>query len=516
MKKLLAAIVLVLACLPVSARSLVILHTNDTHSHIDAQDGVGGVFQRKVLIDSVRSAEPEVMLIDAGDAVQGSLYYKLFGGDVEFPLMDMMGYDIQILGNHEFDNGIDELATRYKKEGPVKLASNYDFTGTPLAGVFQPYYIKDVGGKKVGFMALNLDPDGMLSPGTYGGMGFKDIIQTANHTAELLRKKGCKTVVAVTHIGYTNDSHKPLVTDVDLAKHTRGIDLIIGGHSHEVIVPGNLAAPNIFLNLDGEPVTVAQTGRYGERLGYVKLDLSGRKPRIAQLQMIPVTGQDSTKFDKAMVDFVTPYRHKVDSVNARPVATLTADLPNRKEYASSAGISNMVADMALLRARSAVQGGGDSKIDLAMINSGGIRLPWKKGTVTEGQIMSTFPFTNHLVTVEVTGKKLTDIVQQALEQGGQGFSRTVSVSYTLDGKGKKHIKGLLIDGEPVNPGDLYRLATLDYLQGGGDYMDELKDTKPLWTDEWEMYQVVLHYLGEYGNAGVPLVPDMRPRIVPAI
>ncbi len=98
------------------ARDLVILHTNDTHSQIEPDaSGAGGILQRKAVIDSVRKAERDAIVVDAGDAVQGSLYFKLFRGEVDYPLMDMIGYDIRILGNHEFDNGIEELAPYIKK-----------------------------------------------------------------------------------------------------------------------------------------------------------------------------------------------------------------------------------------------------------------------------------------------------------------------------------------------------------------------------------------------------------------
>lgn len=134
-----------------AAQKLVILHTNDTHSAIDPlPDGTGGILQRKAVIDSVRRAEKNVITVDAGDMVQGSLYFKYFRGDVEYPLMNMTGYDIRVLGNHEFDNGMENLAENYKKVKGSRLSANYDFTGTSLEGVFEPYVIKKIGVRKWG------------------------------------------------------------------------------------------------------------------------------------------------------------------------------------------------------------------------------------------------------------------------------------------------------------------------------------------------------------------------------
>lgn len=132
-----------------SSEHLVILHTNDTHSQIDPNNkDQGGILRRKVLVDSVRSARQNVMLVDAGDAVQGTLYFSLYGGEVEQKMMNALGYDIQILGNHEFDNGIDELAKMYAGVNATKLATNYDLSDTKLSSMFRPYTIKQIGDKK--------------------------------------------------------------------------------------------------------------------------------------------------------------------------------------------------------------------------------------------------------------------------------------------------------------------------------------------------------------------------------
>lgn len=124
---------------------LVILHTNDTHSAIEPdRHDRGGVARRKVLVDSVRNADKNVMLIDAGDAVQGSLYYTLFGGEVERKLMNALGYDVQILGNHEFDKGLETLAREWKQLNATRLSTNYDFSGTPLEGLFVTSLMKSL------------------------------------------------------------------------------------------------------------------------------------------------------------------------------------------------------------------------------------------------------------------------------------------------------------------------------------------------------------------------------------
>ena len=177
MKSLLKIAVAVAALVPVSAAMygsdrLVILHTNDTHSQIDPddRDGLGGVARRKVLVDSVRRAEDNVLLVDAGDAVQGTLYFNLYGGEVEQKVMNALDYDLRILGNHEFDNGVDSLAAVLEEADGEFLATNYDLSQSPLADKFEKYTIRDVDGRRIGFIALNLRPEGMISEGNYDGV----------------------------------------------------------------------------------------------------------------------------------------------------------------------------------------------------------------------------------------------------------------------------------------------------------------------------------------------------------
>lgn len=493
------------------AQNLVILHTNDTHSHIDAENGVGGVLQRKVLIDSVRRAEKNVLLVDAGDIVQGSLYFKLFGGEVEYPLMDLMGYDIQILGNHELDNGIDDLAKYYKRKGAAKLSANYDFSGTALDGVFDPYIIKKIGGKKVGFMGLNLDPKGIVSPQNYKGLKYNDIIESANATAARLRSLGCELVVAVTHIGYSDDSKTPKTTDVDLAKASKGIDIIISGHSHELVSPDTPDRPNVFANAEGKPVLIEQTGRYGANLGLIKVNLDGKVPAVTEARMIPVAGQNPAKYDKKIQTFLAPYRHIVDSVNARQIAVCDINMRNTKHYASSTPLSNFTADVVHRYATHVADSlGMKSGIDLALINSGGIRLPMDQGPVTEGQILSTYPFINFVEIVSMPGSTLTKVLSEAALQKGQAVSAGVWIGLNEAGNA---VESILVNGRPIDPEATYTVATLDYLAGGGDYLSEFTQATPVWIDPKELCAPIMEYVVNLGRAGIPVNPDPRPRIV---
>lgn len=502
------------------AEDLVILHTNDTHSLIDPDEkGEGGALQRKAIIDSVRNAEKNVILVDAGDAVQGTLYFKFFKGDVEYPLMNMMGYDVQILGNHEFDNGLDELEKYYKSIKAERLSANYDFSDTPMKGLMKPYTIKKIGGKKIGFIGINIDPASLISNHNYTGMKFSDPIEAANSTAAMLRKeKKCDLVVALTHIGAQKENDKP--TDYEIAAASRDIDLIIGGHSHTLIKPdnGTPGYPSITKNADGRPVMIAQTGRYGKYLGYIKINLDNlgkETPADFKQRLIHVSDRfPASALDRKMNAFIEPYRHMIDSVNHRVIGRTDyfMDSNDRKgAYVNwSADFAKWYGD---LKADSLRALNPDfPKVDFGMMNVGGIRHDMKKGDVTEGEILSTFPFSNRMVLLRIKGSDFIEAMETAAAKGGESISDEVRVLTDRHGC----VRSVLIDGHPIDPDAYYTMSTIDYLAWGNDDFVSLANGEIIWSDGPEMAAPMMRYITEQTALGLPLNGDPRPRFIEAV
>ncbi len=510
-----AAALLVFGGARAAADSLVILLTNDTHSNIEPDArGVGGVLQRKAIIDSVRRAEKNVILVDAGDMVQGTLYFKYFKGDVEYPLMNMMGYDIRILGNHEFDNGMKELARHYSKARGSRLSANYDFTGTELEGVFDPYVIRKIGGKKIGFIGLNVDPASLISPSCIS-VNFKDIISTANSTAEFLkRKKKCDLVVAVTHIGYTASNDK--TTDVDLARASKDIDIIIGGHSHTMVDPAHPDKyPSLVDNAAGRPVLIAQTGKYGKYIGHIKIDLDALKGATGKdfrYDLIPVTDRFPTEsLDREMIGFIAPYRHAVDSVNSWVIAYSGLTMPNGE---STGPLANFTADLGLAYGRHKADSLRDAGVDIAgvdmtIMNVGGIRQTMEQGPVTEGQILSTYPFSNHYVIVALKGADIIEALKAAARRGGEAVSGNVRV--LLDDAG--NVSEVIVDGEVMDPDKEYTLGSIDYVVEGNDDMVTLANHRAIWRDDVEVAAPIMRYVVDYGRRREMIMPDPTPRFM---
>ena len=272
MKRLFLIISAFAVLLTASAQDLTILHLNDTHSHIDPQRsgkhmGKGGVIEQAAYVDSVRAAcgAENVMLVHAGDFSQGTSYFTELGGDIEIDILNAMGFDVVTLGNHEFDNGMEELARRLKNlELPV-VCANYDFTGTPLEGIVKPYVILEKAGRKIGIIGLLTDLSSVVSSEIAAALKYIPATDVANSYAEKLRyDEGCDLVMCLSHLGFDEE----VFTDVELAAASRNIDVIVGGHSHT-----HLKDLEKVRNLDGEDVTIVQDWKWGMTVGKLTVEL---------------------------------------------------------------------------------------------------------------------------------------------------------------------------------------------------------------------------------------------------
>lgn len=245
-----------------------LLHTNDVHSRMEpfpaqAGDlaGLGGASRRTSLVRRIREVESEVLLLDAGDILQGTPYFNLFDGEVEFRAMEAMGYDAATLGNHDFDGGLPLLERRLPGLSFPMLNANYDFTETPLAGMVAPYRIFEKGPVRVGIFGLGVELAGLVPDKLYGGITYMDPLAISDRVAHHLKKEErCQLVVCLSHLGleYPDDR----VSDRTLAAHSTDIDIILGGHTHTLLREGVVVR-----NAAGGEVHIGQVGWGGAWLG---------------------------------------------------------------------------------------------------------------------------------------------------------------------------------------------------------------------------------------------------------
>lgn len=259
-------------------KHITILHTNDTHSHIDPFESLhpkypnqGGIARRAALVEQIRKENKNTLLLDAGDIFQGTPYFNFYGGELELKLMSMMKYDAATLGNHEFDNGLEGFLAPLPHANFDFISSNYDFTNTILDGFVKNHKVFVVDGVRIGIFGLGVELDGLVSKVNYKETQYHDPIEIAQDMARLLKQeKKCDLVICLSHIGYKYDSDK--VSDLVLASKTKDIDLIIGGHTHTF-----LSKPTIVKNIDGNEVIVNQVGCYGINLGRIDFYLQPDK-----------------------------------------------------------------------------------------------------------------------------------------------------------------------------------------------------------------------------------------------
>jgi len=252
---------------------LTILHTNDMHSHIHPftsgrNKGLGGMAQRAALIKQIRKQEEHVLLLDAGDVFQGTPYFNVYGGELEFKLMSEMKYDAVTLGNHDFDNGLEGLKKQLPHANFPFLIANYDFSDTILKNIFKPYKVFRKGDLKIGIFGIGIELDGLVPKKLYQNTVYHDPISTANHYANILKQKErCDLVICLSHLGFKYKEKK--MSDLTFASQTRDIDLIIGGHTHTF-----LKKPVKQLNLDKKEVLINQVGWAGINIGKIDYHFS--------------------------------------------------------------------------------------------------------------------------------------------------------------------------------------------------------------------------------------------------
>ncbi len=266
-------------------KKITILHTNDVHSHIDAfgpEDGrnanKGGVARRASLIEAIRKENHNTLLMDAGDIFQGTPYFNYYGGELEFKLMSMLKYDVATIGNHDFDNGIDGLYAQLPHADFDFISANYDFKNTIMDTHVKPYKTFTKEGIKIGVFGLGIQLDGLVGKDMYKETVYMDPIETAQEMTRVLKEtERCDLIICLSHIGYYYKNSPEKVSDLNLAKATKDIDLIIGGHTHTF-----LPKPTVVKNIEGKNTLVNQVGCYGINLGKIDFYFDANKNKAAE------------------------------------------------------------------------------------------------------------------------------------------------------------------------------------------------------------------------------------------
>nr|WP_167320569.1 bifunctional metallophosphatase/5'-nucleotidase [Trichlorobacter lovleyi] len=550
----LAAFVLIMvvsACsTPPAHFSLTLLHLNDTHSHLEAVpvtleiDGVGsttaelGGFARiKTVLDRMRASEPDLLLLHGGDALQGTLYFTLFNGGLEFDFLNLLGLDAMTFGNHEFDRGTAPIPGWIKRSRFPWLSANIDFSAEPaIAPLVKPYLIKTVAGEKVAIIGVTTE----TTPQTTHDVGrvrFNDAVASTRRQVAALTAQGINKIILLSHLGYQQD--------LQLASQVAGVDLIIGGHSHSLLgdttrlavvglVPDG-AYPTELAALDGRPVLVAQAWQWGHLLGRlnVQFDRAGVVSGYSAKQVIPVgerfsrdgtsVSPESSQYqaivnvlaqsgtaqivaeDPAVLAALAPYQRQLAQFHTAVVARAVEDL----KRGVNSGPGPLVADAML---------GALPNAQVALLNYGGVRKSLLSGMISEGDLLEVMPFADTLVLIDLNGSELQAalegnidflIAKYGLKQPVMPYVAGIRFNVQLSAPRGSRVTALTVrdsrgNFQPVEPAALYRTVVNTFVAGGGDGFAAVKNAAGFRSDsgiiDSDAFREYLKKLGTVSNS----------------
>ncbi len=498
--------------------TLTILHTNDTHSHLEEFDSsgtscdpgetcYGGVARRNYMINTIRKEGGNILLVDAGDAFQGTLYFNQFHGIADLHFMNHLGYQAMAVGNHEFDLGPGPLGHFANYANFPILSANLDVSKEPaLVGKIQPYTVLEIGGEKIGLFGLTTEDVTVIS-NIGPNVKVKDAFASAKEAVAALQSQGVDKIVALSHLGYDLDNL--------LATTVAGIDVIVGGHSHTLLGTMSGAVgpyPNPLVSPAGEPVLVVQGGQWGKYLGRlnVTFDANGI---LTGYSGAPILLDASVPQDAQVLEMInTLFAPALSTLKATVVGQTAVELVGERSKVRSqeTNLGNLVCD-AMLRATQS------DRTQICITNGGGIRASIKAGNVTVGDILTVLPFGNSLVDMDLTGAQIIEALENGVSQveakagrfpqvGGLRFaynpnlpanSRIIKVEVWVGGKYQ------LLDRNKT-----YRIVTNNFMAGGGDGYSVLTQGTHRYDTGLLMSDAVTDYIRAYS----PVNPQVEGRI----
>jgi 5'-nucleotidase len=454
--------------------NVTILHTNDIHSRIESinkydstcnSDGeaerkcFGGIARIKSAIDMQRSelSGQNILVLDAGDPFQGSLFYTTYKGAAEAKFMEAIGYDAMAVGNHEFDDGPEGLAKFIDAVSFPVVSGNLDLSQEPvLKNHVKDSVVINVGGQKIGIVsALATDTVDTSSPGD--NVKFIDEIEALKEDVAAMEANGVNKIIALTHVG--------LPMDIQIAKSVPGIDLIIGGHSHTKML-NEEGSSHSYPEMIGN-VPVVQAYAYSKYLGKLTVSFDG-SGNITSASGDPILLDASIVPDeetaKSIAEMAAPIEEMKKKIVAKAASDIDGDRANCRVRECHMG--NLVTDAMLER----VSGQG---VEIAIQNGGGLRASIGSGDITMGDVLTVLPFQNTLSTFEVTGETIIAALENGVSQMEEvkgRFPQVAGISFVVNPSAKvgSRISEVLVGGSPIDRGRTYKVVSNNYVRNGGD------------------------------------------------
>ncbi|RWG95178.1 MAG: multifunctional 2',3'-cyclic-nucleotide 2'-phosphodiesterase/5'-nucleotidase/3'-nucleotidase, partial [Mesorhizobium sp.] len=506
--------------------TLNILHFNDWHSRIEGNNKyestcsaeeetkgecIGGAGRLVTAIAQERKKleGQNVLLLNAGDSFQGSLFYITYKGAAEEEFLNQLKPGAVTLGNHEFDDGESALVPYLDKaKFPVVSANVVPNDKSGAHGKIKPSIVVEVGGQKIGIVgAVTNDTPELASPGP--NIAIADDVKSITAEVEKLKAQGINKIIAVTHIGYNRER--------DVIAKIPGVDVVVGGHSHTLLSNTDPKAagpyPTMVDNPDGYKVPVVQAASYSKYLGEFKVVFDDNGV-VKSASGDPIFLDKSITPDPAVLARIKELGAPIEALKNKEVAETTKPIDGSRESCRTreCEMGNLVSDAVLDR----VKGQG---VEIVISNGGGLRASIDQGTVTMGEVLTVLPFQNTLATFKISGKDLVAGLESGVSQvedGAGRFPQVAGLKYAFDksvapNAGRVKAVEVMENGAwvPINPDKQYLVATNNYVRQGGDGYKVFAEKA---TDAYDygpgLEQVVADYLGAHR----PYTPKLDGRI----
>ena len=479
---------------------LTILHTNDFHDRFEpiskydstcgAEDNAegkcfGGIARMITAINDARARAGEnVLLLDAGDQFQGSLFYTQYGGDLAAEFMTQLDYDAMAVGNHEFDDGPDGLADFLDKVSFPVLSANIDVSqNNRLADRVGKSTVLEVAGTQIGVVSvLAEDTPETSSPGAT--VIFSSAVDAAQAEVDRLTGEGINKIVLLTHVG--------LPADKRLAQELTGVDMIIGGHSHTLLSNTAERAEGPYPTVENG-VPIFQAYAYGKYLGEISVTFDDAG-EVTAISGEPILLDASVAEDEAAVARMGELAQPLEELRSKVVAEASELIEGSREVcrAGECAMGYLVADAMLDRVK-------DQGIQIAIQNGGGLRASIDAGEVTMGEVLTVLPFQNTLSTFEVTGATMVEALENGvgqIEEGAGRFPQVAGMSYTFDANAEpgSRISNVMVGDAPIEMDKVYGVVSNNYVRNGGDGYGMFVDAANAYDFGPDLADVTAEYL----------------------
>jgi 5'-nucleotidase len=493
--------------------ALTILHTNDFHDRFepiskydstcspednDAGECFGGIARLVTAIEEARAAAPgDVLLLDAGDMFQGSLFFTQYGGDLAAEFMSQLDYDAMAVGNHEFDKGPEGLAAFLDKVDFPVLSANIDVSQNELlAGRVGKSTVVEQSGEKIGIVSvLAEDTPETSSPGET--VIFSSMVDGAQAQIDALTADGINKIILLTHVG--------LKGDMTLADELTGVDLIIGGHSHTLL--GDMEGAEGPYPTVQNDVPIVTAYAYSKYLGELQVTFDD-EGNLTELSGAPKLLDASVVEDEAAKARIQEAAAPLEEMRNTVVAETAAPIDGERGScrAMECEMGNLVADAMLDRVK-------DQGIQIAIQNGGGLRASIDAGEVTMGEVLTVLPFQNTLSTFQVTGQTMIDALENGvseIEEGAGRFPQVAGMSFAFDVSAEpgSRISDVMVGGEPIDPAATYGVVSNNYVRNGGDGYKMFRDAENAYDFGPDLADVTADYIA----ANAPYTPYTDGRI----